>query len=122
MTDVFVYGTLMKGHVQGGLLTRYPRQAATTTGRLYRLPAGYPALQRGADGRVQGELVRGVDARVLSLLDQYEGVDEGLYERVEIDVVCSLRTFAAQAWVMSDPESRGGIWIRSGRWAAAIRR
>ncbi|MCB9677356.1 MAG: gamma-glutamylcyclotransferase [Alphaproteobacteria bacterium] len=122
MTDLFVYGTLMRGHVQGGLLKRFEVTQATTTGRMYRLPAGYPALQPGPVGVVHGELVRSVDARTLSLLDQYEGLDEGLYERIEIDIVTGLRTYGAQAYVMRDPERLGGILVPSGRWAAAIRR
>jgi gamma-glutamylcyclotransferase (GGCT)/AIG2-like uncharacterized protein YtfP len=122
VTDIFVYGTLMRGRVQGGLLKRFEHVAATTSGRLYRLPAGYPALRPGNDGTVHGELVRGLDSRTLSLLDQYEGVDEGLYERREIEVVSGLRSFGAEAWVMSDPEARGGIWLPKGRWTAAIRR
>ncbi|MEZ4321183.1 MAG: gamma-glutamylcyclotransferase family protein [Myxococcota bacterium] len=122
MTDVFVYGTLMRGFPQGAMLKRFPHVAATTAGRIYRLPAGYPALRVGADGTVHGELVRGVDDRVLRLLDQYEGVDEGLYTREPIEVVSGLRQFAAEAWVMSDPEARGGVWIPTGRWSGAIRR
>ena len=122
--DVFVYGTLMAGEPQGGLLKRFPREEASLSGRLYRLPQGYPALQLGgaAGERVYGELVRQVDPRMLPVLDQYEGVAEGLYRRVQVDVNAGLRAWPAWAWVMDDPLRRGGVHIPTGRWRGAIRR
>jgi len=120
MIDLFVYGTLMRGRPQGGLLRRFEHVKATAIGRLWRLPAGYPALELGPFGSVHGELVRQVDPRVVSLLDQVEGVDQGLYRRVGIDVVNGLRTFRAEGWVMDQPQRRGGIEIPTGRWTGAI--
>lgn len=125
MNDLFVYGTLMAGEPQGGLLKRFAREEASVPGRLYRLPQGYPALQPaqvGQGSRVFGELVRGVDPRLIPVLDQYEGVAEGLYRRIRVDVTSGLRTWPAWAWVMDDPPARGGVRIPKGRWRGAIRR
>ncbi|MEN0068280.1 MAG: gamma-glutamylcyclotransferase family protein [Myxococcota bacterium] len=121
-TSLFVYGTLMQGQDQEGLLAGCERIAATTRGRLYDLPAGYPALSlQGAD-RVYGELVRNLDVRRLVLLDDYEGVDQGLYERVEIEVHVGLKAESAWAYVMDDPRSIGGRRIVKGRWQPSRRR
>jgi len=120
-SSVFVYGTLMEGQSQEGLLSGLERTAATTRGSLWDLPAGYPALASGHDV-VHGELVAGVEPRRLVLLDAYEGVDEGLYKRVEIEVQVGLRAEAAWAWLMDDPRSRGGRRLRSGRWHPTRRR
>ncbi len=123
--DVFVYGTLKPGEVQGGLLKRFSSEDATVPGRLYRLPQGYPALKAGQAGEgalVHGRLVRRVDARLLTLLDQYEGVAEGLYRRVRLDATAGLRAWPAWAWVMDDPVAHGGQLIPTGRWRGVIRR
>lgn len=120
-TSLFVYGTLMQGQAQDGLLAGLPRTAASTRGTLWDLPAGYPALSGGTEV-VHGELVTGLDERLLELLDRYEGVDEGLYERVEIELSVGLRAEAAWAYVMEDPRRRGGRRVPSGRWQPTRRR
>jgi len=118
---LFVYGTLMAGQVQEGLLAGLSRVAASTRGTLWDLPAGYPALSEGG-GEVHGELVHGVDERRLALLDGYEGVDEGLYRRVEIEVRVGLRAEVAWAYVMDEPRRHGGRQVQSGRWHPTRRR
>lgn len=120
--NLFVYGTLMGGQPQGALLGRFRRLPAHVKGSLFRMPAGYPAVRLDEGGQVHGELVLGVDARTLSVLDHYEGVDEGLYARVPCDVVVGLRREPAELYVMADPARRGGVPIPSGRWTGVIRR
>ncbi len=119
--SLFVYGTLMEGESQAGLLGGLARRPATVRGTLWDLPAGYPALGPGSDV-VHGEVISGVDERRLAVLDAYEGVDEGLYQRVEIDVHVGLRLEAAWVYVMDDPRLRGGRKVPSGRWHATRRR
>lgn len=114
-TSLFVYGTLMRGAAQAGLLGRSKRSPATTRGSLWDLPAGYPALSAGTD-LVHGELVELDDARVLHVLDTYEGVPEGLYTRTEVDVLVGLRSERAWTYMMSDPRARGGRRLPDGRW------
>ena len=117
--NLFVYGTLMGGAPQGALLVGLEHRPASLRGRLYDLPAGYPALcseQQAGDGPVHGQLVIGVDATRMRLLDQYEGVEEGLYRRVERDVDLGLRRVKAWVYVMDDPMRRGGRRLVDGRW------
>ncbi|MBX2800042.1 MAG: gamma-glutamylcyclotransferase [Myxococcales bacterium] len=114
-TRLFVYGTLMHGGSQAGLLGRALRTPATTVGSLWHLPAGYPALSDG-DDVVHGELVVLPDARMLDVLDAYEGIDEGLYVRVKVDVRVGLRSERAWAYRMANPRLRGGRRTRDGRY------
>ncbi|MEZ4238513.1 MAG: gamma-glutamylcyclotransferase family protein [Myxococcota bacterium] len=125
MTDalpLFVYGTLMAGQAQAGLLGALGRRAAQVRGALYRLPAGYPALVADDAGWVHGELVDPPSAPVLALLDTYEGVDEGLYRRIVCDVRVGLRTQPAWAYVMDAAQARRGRRVEDGRWRPVRRR
>ena len=73
---LFVYGTLMRGQANHGrfcadALTIEP---AVTTGRLYHLPMGFPALIDADDGHVFGEAMTFVDLYAkLRTLDVLEG-------------------------------------------------
>jgi gamma-glutamylcyclotransferase (GGCT)/AIG2-like uncharacterized protein YtfP len=126
-----VYGTLMAGHPQAALLGALRRRPASVRGLLYRLPAGYPALvyepvpsggPTPADGWVHGELVDPPPARLLTLIDTYEGVDEGLYRRVECEIRIGLRTECGWAYVMAPARARRGELVGSGRWRSIRRR
>lgn len=119
---LFVYGTLMSGNTQAAMLGRATRAASRVRGRLWSLPAGYPALEPIGEAWVHGELVTGVPPGQLAVLDAYEGVGEGLYRRVVIDAHVGLRTVAAWAWVMDRPQLRGGRAIPGGRWRSIRRR
>ncbi len=118
---LFVYGTLCSDGDQGALLAHLSRVAATARGTLWDLPQGYPALGPG-ERVVHGELVEPPDPRLLALLDAYEGVDEGLYRRVHVDVTVGLRTVRAWAYTMDDPRLQGGRLVADGRWKRARRR
>jgi gamma-glutamylcyclotransferase (GGCT)/AIG2-like uncharacterized protein YtfP len=118
---LFVYGTLMSGHAQAGLLGDLKRVIAQTQGKIYRLPAGYPALTVDAPGDVFGELVDPPSDGILHLLDVYEGVGDGLYRRVVIPVRYGLRRTEAWTYVLQHA-SRRGRHIPSGRWLPVRRR
>lgn len=87
---LFVYGTLMPGHLRWAVLEPHAVgwRPAAVEGLLYDTGQGWPAavFRPGAD------LVRGwaVDLRpevadvVMAHLDEVEGVDEGLFLRVEV--------------------------------------
>ena len=82
---LFVYGSLMQGQPADGYLAGRRVRAATVRGRLYRVPAGYPALVLDPDGAaIEGELIMDPDPGLLMVLDLYEGVRDGLYQRVPI--------------------------------------
>lgn len=122
MSDkLFVYGTLMTGGTQEALLGRSSRTPATTRGTLWDLPAGYPALGPGAE-LVHGEVVELAHAAMLGVIDRYEGVSEGLYRRVLVDVQIDGRADRAWTYVMDQPRLRGGRRVPGGRWRATRRR
>lgn len=122
MRPLFIYGTLMAGQPQGGLLRGLPRTKAIVRGALFRLPQGYPAIRLEGRQAVQGQLVEGIDTRRMQLLDEIEGVGQSLYERMDCEAIVGLRQVAAQVYAMRDPLRSGGIPIPSGRWRGVIRR
>ena len=99
-TWVFVYGTLMPGHLRWAVLAPHAAEhrPAHVSGMLWDTGRGWPALQVGDDlidggghdrCAVPGHLVRLTDdtaAGVLATLDEIEGVDRGLYRRVLIGI------------------------------------
>ena len=83
---LFVYGSLMSGMENGGMLSRFPRRPAELPGRLYRVPAGYPMLGPDPEAApVRGELVTLPHAGILQVLDLFEGVGQGLYRRLKLE-------------------------------------
>jgi gamma-glutamylcyclotransferase (GGCT)/AIG2-like uncharacterized protein YtfP len=97
---LFVYGTLLEGESNAGLLAGLPRRAATIEGRLWMAPAGYPALVLGSGAAISGELVD-VDAARLAVLDVLEGVPN-LYVRERHDVRTKSGTAAAFVYVITE--------------------
>ena len=122
MKPLFVYGTLLENGAQAGLLQGCSRRPATLRGRLYRMPAGYPALVPGGSGEVHGELVELPRHALFGILDAYEGVEQGLYRREEHVARVGIRPVPCWAYVMHKPELRGGRVIPSGRWRSVRRR
>ena len=119
--SLFVYGTLMRGHDQARFLSGLRRRPARARGRLWSLPAGYPAMGPGSD-TVFGELVEGVNDGLLALLDTYEGVGSGLYERRQCAVQVDTEYITAWVYWMEDPQRRGGQYLKTGRYTAVRRR
>lgn len=91
------------------------RRPARTQGLLYALPQGYPALASG-NRTVFGELIEGVSNPMLSILDAYEGVSDGLYERRRIRVRVDTEDIDAWAYCMDNPRERGGRLLAHGRF------
>lgn len=89
--NLFVYGTLLRDGAAAGLLEEATLlRTAQVGGSLYQTDAGYPVLVLGGSERVPGEIWR-CPVPLLARLDQYEGVDEGLFRRVALyveDVPC----------------------------------
>ncbi len=115
---LFVYGTLRSGGGAAGLLRDGRRVGpGTVAGTLYDL-GRYPALVLDGRGPVEGEVWR-CPADALTRLDEYEGVAEGLFERVEVDVEgVPCWTYVAGPLLASRlmPERR----IPSGRWPPGV--
>ena len=110
---LFVYGTLREGGSHHAWLLRTHPEGLTggwVAGRLFHLPAGYPALVPGtepevpppAPGWVRGDFVGYEDEAdlesALADLDPLEGVEEGLFTR-EVRPVCLEGGHRYQAWV-----------------------
>ncbi len=101
-TVIFVYGTLKRGGSNHHFLARqnYLTDARTVPGyRLYDL-AGYPGLVPDLSDTqgVTGE-IWAVDAGCLALLDELEGIDEGLYRREVVPLQPPNADCAAQAYL-----------------------
>lgn len=104
---LFVYGSLLRGQPQDGLVTAFPATPATCRGRLYLVPAGYPVLVPDPAGpEIAGELLELASPSNFRVLDLYEGVNEGLYQRATVSVRCRGRDLEAQAYVLSAAQVR----------------
>ncbi|MBI2498246.1 MAG: gamma-glutamylcyclotransferase [Opitutae bacterium] len=89
MTRVFVYGTLKRGGGNHSVLAgqQFLGEARTPPGFTLFSLGDYPGMVRAPDDKdgVTGELWS-VDAACLRRLDELEGVAEGLYERVGVQL------------------------------------
>ena len=89
MTRVFVYGTLKRGGRNHAFLAgqQFLGEARTPPGFTLYSFGKYPGMVReaGDTAGVTGE-AWAVDAACLRQLDELEGLDEGLYERVTINL------------------------------------
>ena len=123
---LFVYGSLLRGaanHARfcADALTIEP---ASTTGRLYDLLAGFPAMVEAADGTVYGEAMTFPDlGAALPRIDFLEGYraaapERSLYLRHirPVTLLCPQRTVAAYCYVWGGPLPQGVVPIPSGRW------
>jgi gamma-glutamylcyclotransferase (GGCT)/AIG2-like uncharacterized protein YtfP len=139
--DLFVYGTLMPGHLRWSMLAGHAidRVRATAPGRLFDTGEGWPAAQftalvaaKGGDGAVEtipGWLIR-VDPpqpdELLTVLDAMEGISEppvpaaDPYLRVEVEVVLSSGERVV-AWAYHATRV-GPHWQPIDRWQGADER
>lgn len=120
MKPLFVYGALLSTEHRAGFLKGCSRSRATTEGLLWRLPAGYPALQPTTNRTeiVHGELVEPIHDGLLTMLDLYEGAETGPFRRVLVPVSIPGRKDLPLAWTyaIARPERHGGVLIPNGRW------
>lgn len=83
---LFVYGTLKQGEPSNQLLQSCAFiGAAQVHGILYNIENDHPALILYGSSPVTGEVWR-CPADMLLQLDEYEGVNDGLYRRVGVQV------------------------------------
>ena len=91
MTSLFVYGTLMNRKVRRKLLGRtFSGQPAVLSNfTLIRTPANfgyYPIAVPRKNGTVSGLILRGLTSRDFEILDEYEEVGRGPYQRIVVSV------------------------------------
>jgi gamma-glutamylcyclotransferase (GGCT)/AIG2-like uncharacterized protein YtfP len=96
---------------------------AVTTGRLYHLPYGFPAMFDAPDGQVFGEVITFPDIeKTLKRLDRLEGYSPGgesHYIRIEKTVTLRNSKKIVPAWGYAYPKDRlrtDMILIHSGHW------
>lgn len=115
MTTVFVYGTLKRGGTNHSFLTgqNYLGRAQSAPGYTLVSLGEYPGMIVAVDDKVgvSGELWN-VDANCLAQLDQLEGIDEGLYQRVKISLLPPSSTAIAEAYLYARPHT-GLPWLGS---------
>ena len=123
---LFVYGTLMRGQANHD---RYCADALTiepavTTGRLYHLPMGYPAMIEAENGQVFGEAMTFPDlAAKLAILDILEGYrpddpEHSLYLRRirPVSLLKSGLTVPAYCYLWRGECPFGSVLVATGRW------
>ena len=107
MSHLFVYGTLMRGEERDGFVNHLEARQASIMGRLWRAPAGYPALELTDRGiPIAGEILALDTPSILIALDLIEGVSQGLYNRVQATVQTENGHEMAWVYVMNATQLR----------------
>lgn len=113
---LFVYGTLMPGHLRWAVLEPHAVswRPAAVEGHLYDTGEGWPAaVFTPGDDLVKGwavDLDPAVADVVLAHLDDVEGVDRGLYRRVEVPLLDGDRVVAYELGTSPDAFARIAEW------------
>lgn len=77
--EVFVYGTLADPNRAAALLNTFDYRDDAVLDGLHPVDGTYPTL--APEGRTRGRLLRTPE---IDVLDEYEGVERGLYARVSV--------------------------------------
>lgn len=115
--DVFVYGTLADRTTAASLLEEFSYRGSARLVGLHRVDGRYPTLAPG--GTTQGRLLRTAE---IAALDDYEGVDRGLYVRVALPLA-DLESDDTVACYVGDPAAVGAPvdWPGSGPFPERVR-
>lgn len=115
MTRVFVYGTLLAGEANHGLLerARFVGEARTPAGYALHDLGAYPAMIAGGGDAVAGEVYE-VDAATLAALDELE--DHPAYYRRTVITLADGE--AAATYLLAAADVDGYAVIASGSWRA----
>jgi gamma-glutamylcyclotransferase (GGCT)/AIG2-like uncharacterized protein YtfP len=96
---LFTYGTLLEPKFTGRLL-EHPVIAVPARLHDYKMiefaDLSYPVLVESEGGSVEGHLYRDLTTEDYERLDAYEGVMEGLYRRVAVEVVAGTENESRQ--------------------------
>lgn len=112
---VFVYGTLADAEQAAAVLDAWQYDGPAVLEGCHRVTGRYPTLSPG--GETAGRLLRTPD---LLSLDAYEGVDDGLYVRVDVPIADGGR-----AWIYVGHPDRldaTATWPGEGPFADRVRR
>ena len=103
--SIFVYGTLLDETLAGNILERAVRAepARLLDFELLRLEGfPYPIAFYALGEVIEGRLYRGLTNADYERLDAYEGVGEGLYQRVEARIVADGAPEPAWVYVVTE--------------------
>lgn len=113
---IFVYGTLMPGHLRWGVLEPHAVgwRPAAVEGHLYDTGEGWPAaVFTPGEDLVRGwavDLDAAVADVVMAHLDEVEGVEEGLFRRVELVLLGGEPVVAYELGTSPDALTRIADW------------
>src|SRR5262245_10853799 len=116
---LFVYGTMRQGQTARSLIANSIVKcvAASTNGKIYAFPMGYPGFSEGdGQGRVRGEVLWLTElAATFGLLDAYEGEDFArVIKRVTLESGEEVWTWI---YTLADPAAvKLGSLIPDGDW------
>jgi gamma-glutamylcyclotransferase (GGCT)/AIG2-like uncharacterized protein YtfP len=125
MTQLFVYGSLLRGEERDGLVAHLKPREATIRGCLWRTTAGYPALELVPGGSaVKGEVLSLEKPSLLTILDMIEGTGAGLFSRVQENIQTQYGPEQAWVYVMNAAQIRrvGGMRMKGNDWRSFTRR
>jgi len=110
---VFVYGTLMPGHLRWDLIRGWVAAvgAATVAGGLYDTGSGYPAARFDEPGRVEGWLLTLHPAGRPAALRAFDQIEGPQYRRVAVTTLAGDEAIGYE-WVASTD----GLVRLDGRW------
>ncbi|MEM9606075.1 MAG: gamma-glutamylcyclotransferase [Actinomycetota bacterium] len=116
--DVFVYGTLMPGHLRWHHIEPYvvERWQDKVSGQLYDTGRGYPGARFEEAGHIPGWGLRLDEARLeeaLDLLDEIEGPHQ--YERVLVDTGVGRPAWSYRMLLETDGMERIAAWSRTAK-------
>ncbi len=100
---LFVYGSLLDGALRYRITGKqFPTSPAYLDGfKKFMSQLGYPYIASSRGSRVDGLLVRNVDADSLKRIDAYE--DEGrLYFRKQVVAICGAEEIACEVYVANE--------------------
>ena len=126
VTHILVYGTLLRGEANHARFCAdaVTIEPASTRGRLYHLPAGFPAMVEDAEGTVYGEAMTFADLQAaLARIDLLEGYrpehpERSLYLRCvqPVTLLRSSLTVPGHCYIWRGPLPAGAVLLPSGRW------
>ncbi|UOQ83372.1 gamma-glutamylcyclotransferase [Gracilibacillus salinarum] len=118
---VFVYGTLRKNQSNSSCMKHAVLVASQcwTSGRLYDVGVGYPAMVSDSEQKVYGELYKvDVDTlREMDLLEGYHGPGlDNLYERRQQTIYTDVGKKQAYVYTFREEQATGLREIKGGDW------
>lgn len=116
MPPLFVYGTLTDPRVREQLLGRRPELTIVPArlrgyARVTVPEIAYPFVDQVADGVVDGLAILGLGDDDYAILDAYEDLDQGTYERVGVPIELTTDTVDQTVGNRAVEDRAVGAWV-----------